>query len=49
MIEITKAGTVAFMKAKNYWLFNVERNMSIGKKQKIAKIYFLKHELIDFG
>ena len=32
MIEITKAGTVAFMKARNSLAVWLKRNMSIGKK-----------------
>ena len=40
MIKILKAYTVAFMKARN-WFFDVERNVSIGKKkQKMVKIDF---------
>ena len=57
-MEITKACTVVFLffydflKQEIPWFFNVERNVSIGKKkkkQKKGKIYFLKLQLIDFG
>ena len=38
MIEITKACTVHFRKQEIPWLFDVERNLSIGKKkQKMVK------------
>ena len=40
-IEITKTCRVAFMKAKNS-LFDVERNMSIGKKTEDGENLFLK-------
>ena len=46
MIEVIKAN--AFMKAR-YSLFDVERNVSIRKKQKKVKMYFLKILFIDFG
>ena len=41
MIETTKACTAAFMKAKNS-LFDVERNMSIGKKTEDRENLFFK-------
>ena len=42
VIEMTKTSTVAFMKETIPWLFDVERNMSIGKKLKTVKIHFYK-------
>ena len=39
---MTKTSTVAFMKETIPWLFDVERNMSIGKKLKTVKIHFYK-------
>ena len=33
MIEITKACTVTFMKASNYWLIDEEKNVSIRKRK----------------
>ena len=38
MIEIAKACTVAFMKARNS-LFDVKKNMSIGKKTEDGENY----------
>ena len=40
VIEITNTCTDALMKARNSLLFDVERNVSIGKKQKMVKIFF---------
>ena len=42
MIEITKACTVALMKARNFWLFDVEGNMPIGKKTEDDENLFFK-------
>ena len=44
MIEITKVCPVDFMKERKKeipWLFNVDKNMLIEKKQKMVKIYLL--------
>ena len=43
VIEMTKACTVTFMKARNNWLFDVERKVSVRKKrEKMVRIYFFK-------
>ena len=49
--EITKACTSQLLLRKQEitWLFDKERNVSVRKKQKMVKIYFLKLLLIDFG
>ena len=46
LIEITKACAVAFMKVRNSLAVRCRKNVSIGKKQKMVKIYFLKLQLI---
>ena len=39
MIEIRKAWTGTFMKVRKSLVVDVERNVSIGKKDKMVKIY----------
>ena len=48
VIEKTKACTVAFMKRRNSWLFDIERNVTIRKKTEDGEIYCLKLQPIDF-
>ena len=45
VIEITKACIVAFIKARNSLMFDVEKRK---KKRKIVKMYFLKLTLKFF-
>ena len=47
MIEITKACTVALMRKEIPCLFNLERNVSIGKKSEDDENLFLRILLID--
>ena len=49
VIKIAKICTVALMKVRIPWFFDVERNVSIGKKKRMVQIYFLKLLLTDFG
>ena len=39
----------SFNESRKSLIFDVKRNVSIGKKQKIVEIYFLKLLLINFG
>ena len=50
VIEITKACTVALMKARNFLIFRCREKRVNGKNNRsMAEIYFLKLLLIDFG
>ena len=49
VIEITKACTVTFMKARNPLVFQWRGGRVNWEKNKKVKIYFLKLHLIDFG
>ena len=48
MIEITKACTVTFMKAKKYLIIGCREKRVNLKKKKMVKRYFLKLLKIDF-
>ena len=50
MIDITKACTVTFLKARKYLVIRCrEKSVNLKKKKKIVKINYLKLLLIDFG
>ena len=50
VIEITKACTVALMKARNFLIFRCREKRVNGKNNRsMAEIYFLNLLLIDFG
>ena len=46
VIEIKKASTIAFMKARNYLFVGWTDRERQGEKQKMVKVYFLKVLLI---
>ena len=49
VIEITKAGKVASWKQEIPSLFDIDRNVFIGKKQDGENFIFWSFQLIDFG
>ena len=49
VIRIRKICAVALMEVRIPWFFVVERKVSIGKKNRMLKIYFLKLLITDFG